>query len=51
MSYAPGGRVVVLGDQNTRVRDGTTEGVIGPWRVLGVNGNGECLIDVCQEGK
>ena len=40
---------MVMGDMNVRVGDRPIYGVVGPWRVPGVNNNGECLIEMCPE--
>ena len=49
MRFAPGDRVVVMRDMNLRVGDMPIKGVVGPWRVPGVNTNRECSIYMCQE--
>ena len=40
---------MVMGDMNARDGDRPIEGVAGPRGVPGMNANGECLIELCQE--
>ncbi len=44
-----GRRIVLFGDMNGRVGNSELAGVVGKWRVEGVNENGEDLVDVCAE--
>ena len=42
-------RVIVLGDLNAKVGDRERGEVVGKFGVPGVNENGECLIELCEE--
>ena len=46
-----GGRVLVIGDMNAKVRGCEMEGVVGKFGVSGMNENGRKLIEPCMEKK
>ena len=42
-------RVIVLGDMNAKVGDRERDGIVGKFGVPGMNENGVCLLEVCNE--
>ena len=42
-------RVIVLGDMNAKVGDRERDGIVGKFGVPGMNENGVCLLELCNE--